>query len=321
MFIGNFSYTGVARLKPGVTLEQANADVARLLPVLPEQFPLPPGFTRKMFDDLKLAPNVCPFVQDAVGDVGQVLWIAARHGRDGAAHRVRERRQPLPGPRGGPAPGVGRPDGARRQPRANRARAARRRASRSALRGRRSSAIAVAQRRRWRSSPGSRPTACRASTRSRSTASSCCSRWGSALVAALLFGVCRSSVSASRASLPSRRAGARPARARRGTATRNTLVVAEIALALVLLVVSGLMIRSFQALRSVDPGFRDPEQVQTFRLAVPEAARPPMPIRRFARTSRLPSTWPECRVSRRWACRPPSRWTATTATIPSSSRA
>ena len=52
---------------------------------------------------------------------------------------------------------------------------------------------------------------------------------------------------------------------------RNTLVVAEIALALVLLVVSGLMVRSFQALRPVDPGFRDPEQVQTFRIAVPEA--------------------------------------------------
>jgi predicted permease len=52
---------------------------------------------------------------------------------------------------------------------------------------------------------------------------------------------------------------------------RNTLVVAEIALALVLLVVSGLMIRSFQALRAVDPGFRDPEQVQTFRISVPEA--------------------------------------------------
>ena len=49
------------------------------------------------------------------------------------------------------------------------------------------------------------------------------------------------------------------------------LVVAEIALALVLLVVSGLMIRSFQALRSVDPGFRAPEQVQTFRIEVPEA--------------------------------------------------
>ena len=55
---------------------------------------------------------------------------------------------------------------------------------------------------------------------------------------------------------------------------RNALVIGEIALALVLLVVSGLMIRSFQALRAVDPGFTAPEQVQTFRLSVPDAVAP-----------------------------------------------
>ena len=52
---------------------------------------------------------------------------------------------------------------------------------------------------------------------------------------------------------------------------RNTLVVAQVALALVLLVGSGLMIRSFQALRSVDPGFANPEEVLTFRVAIPAA--------------------------------------------------
>jgi putative ABC transport system permease protein len=52
--------------------------------------------------------------------------------------------------------------------------------------------------------------------------------------------------------------------------TRNTLVVAEVALALVLLVVSGLMIRTFLAMRQVHPGFTRPEQVQTFRVAIPD---------------------------------------------------
>jgi predicted permease len=43
------------------------------------------------------------------------------------------------------------------------------------------------------------------------------------------------------------------------------------ALALVLLAGSGLMVRSFQALRSVDPGFADPEEVLTFRVTIPDA--------------------------------------------------
>jgi putative ABC transport system permease protein len=50
---------------------------------------------------------------------------------------------------------------------------------------------------------------------------------------------------------------------------RNALVVSEIALALVLLIVSGLMVRTFIALRRVDPGFVRPEEVQTFRVAIP----------------------------------------------------
>jgi putative ABC transport system permease protein len=54
--------------------------------------------------------------------------------------------------------------------------------------------------------------------------------------------------------------------------TRSLLVVSEIALALVLLVASGLMIRSFLALRSVDPGFARGEQLLTFGLSLP---RPP----------------------------------------------
>ena len=49
-----FNYQGLARLKPGVTIAQANADVERLLPTLTERFPLPPGFTQKMFDDAQI---------------------------------------------------------------------------------------------------------------------------------------------------------------------------------------------------------------------------------------------------------------------------
>jgi putative ABC transport system permease protein len=50
---------------------------------------------------------------------------------------------------------------------------------------------------------------------------------------------------------------------------RNTLVVVQVALALVLLVGSGLMIRTFQALRNIQPGFTRPAEVQLLRIAVP----------------------------------------------------
>jgi predicted permease len=49
---------------------------------------------------------------------------------------------------------------------------------------------------------------------------------------------------------------------------RNVLVVAQVALALVLLVSSGLMIRTFLALRDVVPGF-DTAQLQTIGIAIP----------------------------------------------------
>jgi predicted permease len=49
----------------------------------------------------------------------------------------------------------------------------------------------------------------------------------------------------------------------------NVLVVAQMALALILLISSGLMIRTFQALRNVEPGFTKPESIQIFRIWLP----------------------------------------------------
>src|SRR6266699_3069869 len=73
--LGNFSYEGLARLKPGVTVEQVTADVARMLPIVMTSFPAPPGFSIKLFEDAHIGPNVRSLKHDVVGDVGSVLWI------------------------------------------------------------------------------------------------------------------------------------------------------------------------------------------------------------------------------------------------------
>jgi predicted permease len=55
---------------------------------------------------------------------------------------------------------------------------------------------------------------------------------------------------------------------------RNTLVVCQLSLALVLLVGSGLMIRSFINLSRVNPGFSKPGEILTFRISIGSAEVP-----------------------------------------------
>jgi predicted permease len=75
VFVGNFAHRGVARLKPGITLDQANADVARVIPLALQRFPMPPGFTLKMAEEARISPNLRLLKEDAAGNMGRVLWI------------------------------------------------------------------------------------------------------------------------------------------------------------------------------------------------------------------------------------------------------
>ncbi|HSR42920.1 MAG TPA: ABC transporter permease, partial [Longimicrobiales bacterium] len=71
----------------------------------------------------------------------------------------------------------------------------------------------------------------------------------------------------------------------RGRRLRNGVVVAEVALSLVLLIGTGLMVRSFLRLQRVDPGFR-PENVLTFDVNLPQP-RYPLPADRARMNARL----------------------------------
>jgi predicted permease len=73
VFMGNFSYQGIARLKPGVGIGEANADVARMIPLGAEKYPR--GLTLQMLKEARFDANVVPLKEDVVGDVGNVLWI------------------------------------------------------------------------------------------------------------------------------------------------------------------------------------------------------------------------------------------------------
>ena len=104
------------------------------------------------------------------------------------------------------------------------------------------------------------------------SASACCSRSCVSLVAGLLFGAIPVFKYAGlRSRGHSAAADARPAQSRERHRARSTLVVVQVALALVLLVGSGLMIRTFQALRTWILVSREPEEVQTLRLSIPDS--------------------------------------------------
>lgn len=86
-----------------------------------------------------------------------------------------------------------------------------------------------------------------------------------AVVAGVVFGVLPAVFRRSRDPLDVLRGGGRATSGRERLRVRNALVVSQVALALVLLVGSGLMVRSVQQLQDVDPGFQA-EEVLTFGL-------------------------------------------------------
>jgi predicted permease len=76
---GGFNHAGIARLKPGVTIDAAQRDFANVLPRIVDVSPmLAPGITtRVLLDQAKPVPRLIPMRDDLVGDVARTLWIVA----------------------------------------------------------------------------------------------------------------------------------------------------------------------------------------------------------------------------------------------------
>jgi putative ABC transport system permease protein len=267
--LGNFSYQAVARLKPGVTLAQANADVGRMLPMVNAKFPPPPGFSVKLFEEAHLQPDVRPLLQDVVGSLGKVLWllmgsigavllIACANVANLLLVRAEGRQQEL-AIRSALGAGSGR--------------IAAELLTESAILGVAGGAAGLGL--AWWALRLLVATAPPYLTRLADVTIDPHVLLFTLLIsigAGLLFGVAPVLRYARPQVTSALRAGSRTLSAgREAHRARNALVVLQTALALVLLIGSGLMIRTFQALRRVDPGFHGAKQLQTVRLYIPEA--------------------------------------------------
>ena len=268
VFLGNFSYDAIARLKPGVSMASASADVARMIPISLARFPAFAGLSVKTFEEARIVPRVRSLKADLVGDVETVLWvlmgmigivmlIACANVANLLLVRAESRQQEL---------------AIRAALGAGGAQIARELLVESLtlglLGGAAGLVVAVAALRVLVAlAPGNIPRIDEIAI----DAPVLLFTLALALAAGLLFGAIPVFKYAGPRMASALRGGGRGASASRERhRARNTLVVAQVALALVLLVSSGLMIRTFTALRNVKPGFARPEQVQTFRVFIPE---------------------------------------------------
>lgn len=266
VFLGNFSFHGMARLKAGTTIASANADLQRMLPIAMGSFPPFPGYTRAMFEQSRLAPETRLLKDDLLGDIGKLLWVLmATIGMvlliacanvanlllvraDGRQHELAVRA----------ALGAGW------------ARIARELLLESITIGLLGGAVGL-------------PLAYAGLKLLLAKAPASLPRIDEiaidlpvllftlliSLFAGLLFGI----VPVLKYAGPTlgttlRAAGRTLSQSKERHRARNTLVVVQFTLALVLLVSSGLMIRTFLALRHVQPGFTDPEKLLTLGISI-----------------------------------------------------
>ncbi len=316
-FVGNFSYNGIARLKPGVTIQQADADVARMFPLTMRKFPPAPGISMQMIEQARFAPDVRPLKKDVVGDIGTVLWvlmgtvgivlfIACANVANLLLVRAEGRQQEL---------------AIRAALGAGWSRIARELLVESVTLGIAGGALGLglayaAVKLLVAIGPADLPRLDEVSINGAVLVFTL----AVSLIAGVLFGLVPVFKYAGRGlGLALREGGRTLSEGRERRRARSVLVVVQVALALVLLIGSGLMLRTFQAMlqRARDSPIRPTFSPSAYsfrrhRCAIPRKWR--------AWRTGFSTKSPLFRGSPPWGCPTPSQWTGITTTIPSSSR-
>jgi predicted permease len=277
--LAGFAYRGIARLRPGVAIAQADADVARLLNVWMDSWTNGPGSDPHFYLTWKITPALLSLKEQMVGSVGNLLWvvmatigvvmlIACTNVANLMLVRADARQQEL---------------AVRSALGAGRWRIARELLMESVTLGILGGAVGVGAayaglRLLTAIGPENLPRLSEISLDARSIAFT--------LILSLISGLLFGSVPAlryapSRQSVPLLGAMRTASVSRERQRGRNLLVVAQVAMALVLLISAVLMIRTFNAMRNVDPGFSDPVSLQVMRISIPETlVRDPQEVTR-----------------------------------------
>ncbi len=267
VILAGFGYQGIARLRPGITIAQANADLTRMLPIWMDSWSNGPGTNPHFYETWRITPAIRPLKQEVIGNIGNALWvvmgtigivmlIACANVANLLLVRAEARQQEL---------------AIRAALGAGRRRIIQELLVESVLLGLIGGTLGVGLayeglRLLVAIGPANLPRLSEISLDSRALVFTV----GLSLLSGMLFGLIPAlKYAGPRISVALRGAGRTSSVSRERHHSRNVLVVAQVAMALVLLVSAGLMIRTFQALRTVEPGFTHAEHLQTMRISIP----------------------------------------------------
>ena len=266
--LAQFGFNGIGRLKPGVSIPQANGDLSRMLPIWMDSWSNGPGTNPHWYEHWRITPAIRPLKQEVVGSVGKVLWIvmatialvmliACANVTNLFLVRADTRQQEL---------------AVRAALGAGWSRIVFELLTESLLLGLMGSAFALVLAQECLHflvaiGPANLPRLAEIALDGSSLAFTLLLAVASSLVCGLVPAL---KYAGPQVSTALRSAGRTSSVSRERHRTRNLLVVGQVAVALVLLISAGLMIRTFQALRTVDPGFRDGKRLETLRISIPD---------------------------------------------------